>query len=61
MWSDNRGIKVNDKQQWIQDTVNDLMYFEGLSQTQAIQQATELWNNLQQEEFDLDENAWKWR
>ena len=48
---------MNDKQQWIQDTVNDLMYFEGLSQTQAIQQATKLWNNLQQEEFDLDENT----
>ena len=46
-----------DKQQWIQDTASDLMYFENYEQTQAIQKATELWNELQQEEFDLDENA----
>ena len=46
---------IDDKQQWIQDTANDLMYFENYEQTQAIQKATELWNELQQEEINIDD------
>lgn len=44
-----------DKQQWIQDTANDLMYFDQLEQTEATQAATEMYEAMCRVVEDKDE------